>query len=396
MKIKTLVLKIKALGRTIIARTLGLTTSAYSNNSDTSTTRIMYVANAFIPTLQLSFVKPLSPLVESGEISTELISEQQMKELFGKQLRDSTVHRWIDARLAAFRPTVIVFCRYSGPHAEYIIEQASGKNIPTILHIDDDLLNVPVEIGQKKYEYHNHPLRLAMVEHLLNNVSLIYSSTEALKQRFQSYGYNNEIQVGQIYCSGEVLIPAINRPVKKIGYMGFDHAHDFELVLPAIIQLLRRYPQIEFELFGSIPKPASLDEFGSRVKLIPPVPEYGAFMAKFSTLNWDIGLCPLALTSFNTVKANTKWVEYTSVGAAVVASSGSVYDSCCADNRGMLINTTEDWFNALEKLVLDNHHRFDLVSKAQVRLMQDYSVASLREQVLSVLHRANEIEAHRR
>ena len=33
----------------------------------------------------------------------------------------------------------------------------------------------------------------------------------------------------------------------------------------------------------------------------------------------DIGICPLAPIDFNLMKANTKWVEYSSAGVAVVA-----------------------------------------------------------------------------
>ncbi|MEP7729357.1 hypothetical protein [Marinomonas primoryensis] len=357
-----------------------------------SKVRIMYVANAFLPTLQINFVRPLNALVESGEIATELLSEQQMKELFGKRLRESKVQIWIDDRVKKFKPTVIVFCRYSGPHAEYLTNLAKAANIPTVFHIDDDLLNVPLDIGLKKHEYHNHPKRLATIKFLLDNVSLIFFSTELLKQRFQSYGYKNEFRVGKINCTGEVLARAVDRPVKKIGYMGFDHAHDFEIVLPVIIKLLRRYPQIDFQLFGAIPKSISLDEFGDRVSVISPISNYEAFMEKFTALNWDIGLCPLAKTKFNEVKSNNKWVEYTSVGTAVVATKGTIYDECCSNGCGNLVETAEQWEEALEFLITNSAYRFDLVSTAQKKLEQDYSVASLREQVLEVLSDAHKVK----
>jgi glycosyltransferase involved in cell wall biosynthesis len=245
-----------------------------------------------------------------------------------------------------------------------------------------------VEIGQKKYEFHNHPLRLDAVRHLLENVNLVYCSTEALKLRFVSYGLRSTFKVGEIYCSGKVLVPAVDRPVKKIGYMGFDHAHDLETVLPALIQVLRRNPEIEFELFGSIPKPAVLEEFGARVNVIPPVPNYEEFLTKFSSLNWDIGICPLAKTDFNAVKANTKWVEYTSVGTAVVASAETIYDTCCSDGCGALATTTEQWVNAIEVLIHDSHKRSMQVVTAQKRLKDEYSVDRLQRQVLDVLDSA--------
>lgn len=384
--------KVKSGVRIAIARTMGITSSMQSSGNQDSVSRVLFIANAFIPTLQLSFIKPLAPLISAGEIATELLSEQQMKELFGKRVRAAKVRRWIVQRFEKFRPTLVVFCRYSGPHVEYIIETARLYGAPTIFHIDDDLLNVPIEIGQKKYEFHNHPSRLATVRHLLDAVDLVYCSTEPLKQRLMSYGCNAPIEVGAIYCSSEIMVPAVNRPVKKIGYMGFDHAHDFEIVLPAINQILRRHPQIEFELFGSIPKPESLNEFGVRVKVIPPVANYDEFMNRFASLGWDIGICPLAITSFNSVKANTKWVEYTSVGAAVIASAGTIYDTCCADDCGLLAATQEEWLGSIELLISDSHLKYQLVSNAQLKLEQKYSVTELCNQVMEIFNQVRYLQ----
>jgi glycosyltransferase involved in cell wall biosynthesis len=366
--------------------------------------RVLLVANGLIPTLQLSFIKPLAPYIDSGDVITEVLTEGEMNGRLGHFIRRFKIFRWvgsqlvrlwptglcrrINTRFAAFRPTVVVFCRYSGPYVERILELARNANVPTVFHIDDDLLNVPIEIGKRKYEYHNDPARLATVRYLLNNVDLIYCSTEPLKQRIESYGLQNRVHAGQIYCSGKVMAPAVVRPVTKIGYMGFDHAHDFELVIPALIQLLRRYPAVQFEIFGSIPKPSSLDEFGDRIRVIPPVPRYEEFMKKFALLRWDIGLCPLADTPFNAVKANTKWVEYTSVGAAVIATAGTIYDECCSEGRGLLAATEQDWLASLEALVCDPELRFNLVNKAQQHLTQEYGIDRLREQVIDVLRQA--------
>lgn len=382
---------LKLVARVGLARIAGINISSKASGADSSPVRILFVANAFIPTLQLSFFKPLANLIERGDVATDLISEQQMKDQFGKRLREVEVHDWLNKRVKQFRPTVVVFCRYSGPHVKYITELAHAAKIPTIFHVDDDLLNVPLEIGQKKYEYHNHPLRIEAVRYLLENVNLVYCSTEALKQRFESYGFKSNFKVGKIYCSGSVLAPAATRPVRKIGYMGFDHAHDLETVLPAIIQFLRRNQGVEFELFGSIPKPTSLDEFGTRIKVIPPVPVYEEFLNKFSTLDWDIGICPLARTDFNVVKANTKWVEYTSVGTAVVASAGTIYDPCCSDGCGLLATTTDEWLEALEGFVLDNSKRSNQVAFAQKRLGDEYSVERLCAQVLDILYQAGRL-----
>src|SRR4051812_29587300 len=61
--------------------------------------RVLYVANAFIPTLQLSFVKPLQALVDAGELVAELLSEHQMKEMFGSEVAGTRAREWVAKRI---------------------------------------------------------------------------------------------------------------------------------------------------------------------------------------------------------------------------------------------------------------------------------------------------------
>ncbi|WP_373503805.1 hypothetical protein [Aestuariivirga sp.] len=270
--------------------------------------RIALVANALIPTLQLSFLKPLAALIERGDIVCDLITEVDSNELF--PLRDNgrldtsaqrlqRMGDWIEGRLKDFAPDLIVACRYSAPCSDRIVSYARSAGVPLVYHIDDDLLNIPREIGEKKFLAHNNPNRLRSVDTLLKGADFVYASTARLKARLRQLSYRTPMTYGEIYCSGRILSRAERRTVTRVGYMGFDHAHDFEIILPQLVRYLRRNPEIEFELFGSIPKPDALNEFGERIHMIEPVRNYEEFLNVFATRNWDIGLCPLAVTPFN-------------------------------------------------------------------------------------------------
>lgn len=352
--------------------------------------RILFLANSEIPTLQLGFLKPLHPLVDAGQIEILLVTEAEMRAKYGKPSANPKQGKaWALSAIEAFRPDIAIFCRYSGPHVDPILAALHKHGVPVIFHIDDDLLNVPVEIGAAKHKEHNKPERLATVTTLLRSADLVYCSTGLLLERFGNLGFDTERMLsGAIYCSAEVMTPAVERPVRKIGYMGFDHAHDFELVLPDLIQFLRERREIQFELFGSIPKPTELDEFGDRVTVVPPVRPYSAFLEEFARREWDIGICPLAKTEFNIVKANTKWVEYSCVGAAVIATSGMAYDECCSEGCGILLEDATGWREAMHALCDDPARRFRMVSAAQARIRQDYSVERLRDQVLQKIDEA--------
>jgi glycosyltransferase involved in cell wall biosynthesis len=351
--------------------------------------RILLVANSNIPTLQLSFEKPLAPLVGRGEVVTRLLTEQDFRAQ-GDPLKDSDAPGVLDGFLNRYSPSVIVFCRYSGPGYERVLDWARREQVPVIYHVDDDLLGVPRDVGERKFEIHNAPERRAAVAELLNSADLVYASTDRLKARLHDYFPDLPIVAGEIYCSSSVLRRPNVSADCKVGYMASaDHAHNLAMVLPAIEKLLERNVHVRFELFGSIPVPDRLHRFGERISTAPPVRNYGSFLKEFSESRWAIGICPLSPIGFNLMKANTKWVEYTAVGAAVVASRGTVYDDCCADGCGILADTVEEWFSALDLLVNDADKRLAMVERAQAKLEHDYGVARLREQVLDVISRAH-------
>jgi glycosyltransferase involved in cell wall biosynthesis len=346
--------------------------------------RVMYVANDYIPTLQLSFIKPLAALVENGSVVSDFISGQQIEQAFRRVESSILSVQALQTKLENFQPSVIVFCRYSGPNAVVIRLWAKQHHVPVIFHIDDDLMHIPMSLGLAKFKSHNNPKRLKTVRYFLDNSDLVYCSTLPLAERFAQLGTKAPIHVAKLYCSGSVIVPAINRTVKKMGYMGFDHEHDLNTMIEAIEQVMVKNNDLIFEMFGSIPKPKILEKFGSRVVMIEPIRNYKLFLETFAELGWDIGICPLAVANFNLLKANTKWVEYTSIGAAVVASKGTVYDSCTADDCGLVVESVNDWAEQLNHLVNDPLARFNLVKNAQLKLETSFSPEQLTEQVLSV------------
>jgi hypothetical protein len=174
-----------------------------------------------------------------------------------------------------------------------------------------------------------------------------------------------------------------------------DHAHNLDMIVPAIERLLDRNPQLEFETFGSIAVPERLRRFGERVRSAPPIADYDKFLDEFTQREWDVGICPLAPIEFNLMKANTKWVEYTAAGGAVVASRDTVYNECCAGGCGILAGSIDEWFSALDLLVNNVDERVSTIERAQAKLEEDYSIARLREQVLNVITQAKAIGVDR-
>jgi glycosyltransferase involved in cell wall biosynthesis len=353
---------------------------------------VLLVANGIIPTLHISFLKPLAELERQGRVKVLTITEKDILAAKGggRERGAGPGAAYALERVELARPDLAVFCRYSGPEAEPMVALLRETGVPVVFHIDDDLLNVPRELGEKKFLEHNRAERTSTVRFLLENADVVYCSTKGLRERFQALGVTRDLYAGAIYCSGEVAAPADLREVRTIGFMGNDKSPELAALVPAIVQALRKYPFLGFELFGSMTMPPELEALGDRVQRTPPIGDYDAFVAKFRNLSWDIGLCPLQDTPFNMVKADTKWVDYTSIGAAVIASRGTAYDACCSDGCGILADSLEDWSSAIDLLVSDPARRYAQVRAAQEKLREQYSLARLTEQVMAVFDAAGE------
>lgn len=346
--------------------------------------RILFIANALVETLQICLMQPLSSLVDGGGIVTGLLTEGEIRQAGVEGYQ--TPAAWLEDRLAAFDPDLLLFCRYSGPMAEVMTAWARRDGVAVMYHLDDDLLNVPRELGEAKFKSHNAPERLASCRHLLAESSLVYCSAAPLRDKVRSHGLKAPVISGALNASASAIAPAALRPVRKVGYMGSSsHGADLAMVAPAVAAYLREFPQVTFEVFGAIPLPPEFAELSGQVVRLEPVRGYQEFIQAFAAREWDIGICPLLQMPFNLCKSNLKWLEYTSVGTAVIASAATVYDDCCAGGCGILADCPEEWLAALRRLTLDPKLRHEQVRRAQMKLEQEFTRGRHTAQVLAAI-----------
>jgi glycosyltransferase involved in cell wall biosynthesis len=301
----------------------------------------------------------------------------------------------IEKAFAAHSPDLLVLSRYTSDRGRDWIRLAREAGIPVIFHIDDDLLAVPASLGEAKFNAYNNPERLQALRNNIAGSDLLYVSTPELAKRFHEHRVGTPIIAGDVYCAvskdqvGALVGPA-DGPV--IGYMGTaGHAADLAMVLPAVCDLMEAIPSLQFEVFGTIKMPPELERFGIRARQLPPVANYAEFLSCLRSLGWWVGLAPLEDNAFNRCKADTKWVEYSTAGMAVVASDLPVYHRACANGSGILASSTSDWSDAVVRLLHDPRARQRTVETAQNKLRETYSHERLREQVMKVFEQASAI-----
>ena len=347
--------------------------------------RILVVSDVITATQYISFLQPLQQLVEAG----------RLKLFFADCPKTQAA---ADILFEEAAPDCLILSRCTLPGGEPLVKLARDNNIPSIYHIDDDLLRVPESLGADKFKAYNNPSRLKRLAGYMNNADLVYASTAALRLALLESSITNTIEAGSIYCAvdpDQLLQPMIS-PGPIIGYMGTSgHFNDLLMILPAVERLMEENRTLRFELFGTIQMPQPLERFGSRVQVHAPDLNYSGFIRKLHALGWWIGLAPLEDNTFNRCKADTKWVEYASAGIAVVASAMPVYHQSCANGSGILVAEDGDWYGAIHGLLLDSSKRRRMANLANEKLRSEYNLDILNSQLLRVIEQARGIAAAR-
>jgi glycosyltransferase involved in cell wall biosynthesis len=172
--------------------------------------------------------------------------------------------------------------------------------------------------------------------------------------------------------------------------MGFGHAADFELIAKPLRHIMLHNPSIVLELFGTIEIPNELNDLGERITIHGPIRNYDDFLRFLHTRQWIFGLAPLVDEPFNNVKANTKWVEYTSCGILTIASDIQVYKDCCAGECGLLCKDHEQWISAMQLMLDYPEERQRILRNAQNKVARDFSLVKHQMQILEIAKLARE------
>ena len=90
--------------------------------------------------------------------------------------------------------------------------------------------------------------------------------------------------------------------------------------------------------------------------------------------DFDIGLAPLEDTEFNRSKSCVKFYEYASVGTVVLTSDVEPYKS---EVNYRAKNTVKDWYNKLEKLIVDKDFRAKIGREQQEWVKKHRSVEAI-------------------
>lgn len=181
----------------------------------------------------------------------------------------------------------------------------------------------------------------------------------------------------------------VKKPDRNIFVIGYasgtpTHNRDFEMIKPALIGILRKYPHVELHVIGPLDVGEGWGTLAERIRRFPLVPwrELPYLLAGF-----DINLAPLVMDNpFAQSKSEIKWMEAAMVETPTIASPTEAFRYAIRDREnGLLARTVEDWINGLENLIEDRQLRENLATQAYLDVQQKYHPAQRAIELASTL-----------
>jgi O-antigen biosynthesis protein len=286
-----------------------------------------------------------------------------------------------------FKEYDVVWTSYfSDPQeASAIFYHRDKYNKKIVIDLDDNYLDIsPTHRLYDKFKETKKDR--AFLSTILTFADAITVSTEPLKQRIAEHikkVYQMEKPIFVIPNMNEMsdfkFKPAIKDKNKiVIGYAGSNsHYDDLQMVFPAISKIMDKYPQVHFEIVGSLSEKDAIELFKDfsnsakdRCDLIPPTMSFQEYPKHLASMKWDIGIAPLVDTAFTRSKSHIKFMEYAMYKIPVIASRVYPYyvnsfniEVITNGETGILCKPSE-WEGALEEMILDKEKREQLGENA--------------------------------
>jgi len=221
------------------------------------------------------------------------------------------------------------------------------------------------------------------------------ASTEYLAARIREEG--KPAWVHRNAFSLEMLRAAENARLEKkrhlkrntlvIGYASGTPTHnrDFEMIKPALLEVMRKHPQVELHLVGPLDVGEGWGTLSERIRHFPLVPWRDL---PFLLAGFDLNLAPLVMDNpFAQSKSEIKWMEAAMVETPTIASPTDAFRFAIRhQENGWLAETGEDWKNGLDALIQDHSLRENLARQAYDDVHRHYHPAKRAEDLAKTLN----------
>lgn len=246
-------------------------------------------------------------------------------------------------------------------------QEMCDKRLNTVFEIDDDLYNIPPSNAEAHEYFVQNP---EMGKNLHANAAAAKAVTVTNQHLADLMGKDNPNVHILPNCIDGALLMA-ERPVNDkvtVGWAGSaTHHGDFKIVAPHLRRFFRNNPDVDMHFIGH----SYADSVKKDARHTPWTIEISDY---YKTIDFDIGIAPLANDIFNRSKSYIKALEYAALGIPVIASDVEPYRNFVKHGEtGFLVNHSWEWSHYLNLLVQDEPLRRKL-GEAAKEVAADYTI----------------------
>ena len=268
-----------------------------------------------------------------------------------------------------YRVFIFFRCPYTEQIGEFIAN--AKKNNKVVLYDIDDLMidkkytktidYLKKMSGPELVSYYNG---IELNQKLLKLCDGAITTTERLAKELKQFV--PEVYINRNVASEEMLsisekalkgkINDNNNQV-RIGYFSgsITHNADIKMILPVLVNLMKKYPNLGLVLSGELDLPSELNEFKDRIEA-KPFSQWKELPYTISCV--DINIAPLEDTIFNEAKSENKWVEAALVKVPTIASNVGAFRDMIEDGvTGSLCSSLSEWEETLAQYIEDISYR---------------------------------------
>ena len=281
---------------------------------------------------------------------------------------------------------IIIYRSPISPELLRLCHLAKEYGKPVFFDIDDLVFDtvytdqLSYTQGLNSVEKGNYDAGVRNYGYMLENCDGAITSTNQLQEEL--YKYQSKVLLNRNLASDD-LIAISSQYIKdysqtsnivKIGYFSgsISHNENFELIKPAIKQLLTKYSNVQLHIVGILDIPQDMKPFENQIVTHDYV-DWDKLPALISEV--DINLAPLVDSIFNRAKSEIKWIEAALVKVPTVASKIGAFSDAIVDGETGLLATDDQWFEKLEALVLSPELRQKIADAAYRAVLENCTLS---------------------
>lgn len=245
---------------------------------------------------------------------------------------------------------------------EQLCHLAKKHNKPVYYDIDDLVIDtkytdlLAYTQGLSEVDKYNYDSSVKSYGKMMALCDIVVTTTQTLKEELENY--SSEVMINRNLASEE-LVRLSQETLKdytqvsskiKIGYFSgsITHNENFEMIKPAIMQILEKYPHVELHLVGYIDLPQDLKKYTEQIIMNDYV-DWKELPRLISQM--DINLAPLVDSVFNRAKSEIKWLEAALVKVPTVASYLGSFEEMVKNDETGILAQPDEWYEKLETLI---------------------------------------------